>query len=293
MIVLTTANTITTMSPANPPAARVTPGQQVLFQTLDCFGNHYYLPQAQREDTMPDNPATGPLFVDGAQPGDTLKVTIRRITISPTAMVEQIAGKGCLGSRVDRDAFCMVPLRDGAAHFQDVTIPLRPMVGVIGTAPARPVPTLLPGPHGGNLDCGNITQGAVVYLPVFTPGAQLALGDLHGVMADGEIGYSGFEVYGSVEVQVDLLKGVRLPNPVVREGETLYFLASADTLDQAARQASLDLCDFITHYQGRSVRDTVMLLNAIAHLGVCQAVNGQKTVKLAVHRRFLHSHPLV
>lgn len=126
MIVLTTASTITTMSPANPPAARVTPGQQVLFQTLDCFGNHYYLPQAQRGDTMPDNPATGPLFVHGAQPGDTLKVTIRRITISPTAMVEQIAGKGCLDSRVDRDAFYMVPLRDGAAHFQDVTIPLRP-----------------------------------------------------------------------------------------------------------------------------------------------------------------------
>lgn len=167
------------------------------------------------------------------------------------------------------------------------------MVGVIGTAPAQPVPTLLPGPHGGNLDCGNITQGAVVYLPVFTPGALLALGDLHGVMADGEIGYSGFEVYGAVQVQVDLLKGVTLPNPVVREGEQLYFLASADTLDQAAQQASLDLCDFITRYEGRSVQDTVMLLNAIAHLGVCQAVNGQKTVKLAVHRRFLRRHPLV
>lgn len=292
MIVISTNTTVTTLGPDSRPAALAQPGQEILFETLDCFGNYYYHTPQDQGDTMPANPATGPVAIAGAQPGDTPKVTIKKITISPTAMIEQIAGKGCLGKRVRRDAFQMVPLRDGAAQLFGRAVPLHPMIGVIGVAPAQAVPTLVPGAHGGNMDCANITEGAEVYLPVFVPGAQLALGDLHGVMADGEIGYSGLEVYGSVLVETQLLKGVRLANPVVREGETLYFIASGDTLDQAAETASLDLCDFITRYEGLSTRDTVMLLNAIGHLGICQAVNGQKTVKVGVQRRWLPCAPL-
>lgn len=137
------------------------------------------------------------------------------------------------------------------------------------------------------MDCSNITEGSTVYLPVLEDGGYLALGDLHAVMADGEIGYSGAEVYGSVLLRVTVLKQAALKTPVVKEGEYYYFIASADSLDEAAEQASLLAADYLTQYEGLSSTDAVMVLNLIGSLGVCQAVNPQKTVKLQIHERCL------
>ena len=283
---LSSRHFVTAMSAANPPAAVVESGEVLLVETLDCFGNRFYRAGEERGEPAADNPATGPICIRQARRGDTLKVEILKINISSRAVVEQIAGKGCLGALVREDAFRIVPIEEGRVLLGGMGIAVRPMIGVIGTASPEHTSTLTPGAHGGNMDCSNITEGSTVYLPVLEDGGYLALGDLHAVMADGEIGYSGAEVYGSVLLRVTVLKQVCLENPVVREGDCYYFIASADTLDRAAEKASLQLADYLTKHEGMPVEEAVMALNLIGSLGICQAVNPQRTVKLGIHERW-------
>lgn len=287
MYTLSSRHYVTAMSAENPPAAVVESGDILLVETLDCFGNRFYQKKGECREPAAENPATGPICIRQAKRGDTLKVEILKINISSQAVIEQIAGKGCLGKLVQEDAFKIVPIEGECVQFGGMRIAVRPMIGVIGTASPECTSTLTPGAHGGNMDCSNITEGSTVYLPVQEDGGYLALGDLHAVMADGEIGYSGAEVYGSVLLRVTVLKHVCLKAPVVKEGDYYYFIASADSLDQAAEKASLLLADYLIQHEGMSSKDAVMVLNLIGSLGICQAVNPQKTVKLQIHERCL------
>lgn len=280
---LSSRHFVTTMSAEHSPAAVMESGDTILVETLDCFGNRFYREGGVEGEPAADNPATGPICIRQAERGDTLKVDILNINISSQAVIEQIAGKGCLGKMVQEDAFKIVPVEQGHVRLGELEIAVRPMIGVIGTATPECTSTLTPGPHGGNMDCSNITEGSTVYLPVLEDGGYLALGDLHAVMADGEIGYSGAEVYGSVLLRVTVLKHVCLESPVVKEGDCYYFIASADSLDEAAEKASLHLADYLTRCEGMTASDAVMALNLIGSLGICQAVNPQKTVKLQIH----------
>lgn len=284
---LSSRHFVTAMSAENPHAVAVESGDVLLVETLDCFGNRFYRTEQQEGEPAADNPATGPILIRQAERGDTLKVDILKINIASQAVIEQIAGKGCLGKLVEEDAFKIVPVEQGHVRLGDLDIAVRPMIGVIGTATPECTSTLTPGTHGGNMDCSNITEGATVYLPVLEDGGYLALGDLHAVMADGEIGYSGAEVCGSVLLRVTVLKHVCLQYPVVKEGAYYYFIASADSLDEAAEKASLQLAEYLTEYGGMTSSEAVMALNLIGSLGICQAVNPQKTVKLQIHESWL------
>lgn len=290
---LSSRNFVTAMSAENLPAAVVESGDILLVETMDCFGNRFYREEEEGEPAA-DNPATGPICIKEAERGDTLKVEILKIDISDQAVIEQIAGKGCLGELVQKDDFKIVPVEDGQVQIGDLKVAVRPMIGVIGTATPECTSTLTPGIHGGNMDCSHITEGSTVYLPVLKDGGYLALGDLHAVMADGEIGYSGAEVYGSVRLRVTVLKGTGLMYPVVKEGSYYYFIASANSLDQAAEKASMQLAEYLAKYEGMSASEAVMALNLIGNLGICQAVNPQKTVKLQIHQKYLkHKFPAV
>src|SRR5256885_16972178 len=119
--------------------------------------------------------------------------------------------------------------------------PVHPPVGSIGCAPAaKEWTTFYPGDHGGNLDTKDISRGSSVYLPVFQPGAQLAMGDIHALMADGEVCVTGIEIAGSIRAKVDVLRGLRMNRPLVETSDSWMALASAPTLDEAARFATHD-----------------------------------------------------
>ena len=122
----------------------------------------------------------------------------------------------------------------------------------------------------------------MVYLPVFTEGALLAAGDLHGLMGDGEIGYSGLETDGRVTLKVELVKGAALAGPMVINRGRLIVVASDDTLDAALVTASLRMCDFLVQRGGLPAADAVRLLTLLGDAGICQAVNPQKTAKLSI-----------
>jgi amidase len=195
---------------------------------------------------------------------------------------------GVLRDRFEGMSFQMVPIEAGLALVAGANVPVRPMIGVIGVAPAgAPVPCGSPGSHGGNMDTRLIGEGATLYLPVFAPGALLAAGDLHAAMGDGEICGTGVEVAGSVRLRVDLRRDLELANPVVETSEVVATIASAVTLDEAAELATSDMADLLMRRLGLSAQDATTLMSAAGQLQVSQVVDPLKTARYAMSKETL------
>lgn len=267
------------------------PGSIVTFETFDCFQN-----QITREDQSIEelnwekiNPATGPLYVTGAEPGDTLRVEILKIDVADFGVMAAIPGAGILGDRVQSSQIKIVPIRDNQAIFnQQIELPINPMIGVIGVAPAgEGIASGIPDSHGGNMDNSRICQGATVYLPVQVPGALLAMGDLHAVMGDGEIMVSGVEIAGSVQVRVGLLKSQHLNNPLLEDSQYIYCIASDEDLLTAIKVATADLHAQIMDRLNLSFNEAGMLLSAAGDLQICQVVDPKLTVRFAFPKNLL------
>lgn len=270
------------MSSSNAPVMEVEPGAQIVFETCDCFEN-----QIQSEETTFNemdwnriNPATGPVYVKGAMPGDTLAVKIEDIKVGSQGVMLTGPGLGILGDRLTKNAIKILKIHDGYAIFSDkLKLPVKPMIGVIGTAPAAEAITCgTPGLHGGNMDSKIIGIGATVYLPVEVPGALLAMGDLHAVMGDGEVSVCGVEVPGEVTVSVELIKGRPFGLPAVITKEAFYTIASEVSLDAAVINATKNMVDVLTG-KGMSEEDAIALLSIGGNLQISQIVDPLKTAR--------------
>jgi amidase len=274
-------NIIFKFSPANAPVCKVPSGAQVTIETMDCFANQLQAP----EDTLDSmdwdrvNPATGPIFVAGAQPGDVLKVQIKKIKVSSQGVMATGENEGTLGAHMQGLFSKIIPIRDNYAIFDSkVSIPLKPMIGVIGVAPRDgEVNCGTPGSHGGNMDNTMIGENTTLYLPIFTEGALFALGDVHAVMGDGEIGVSGVEVPARVTVVLEVIKGLQLSNPVLENPESFSTIASAPTLDQAIDQATNDMASILAAKIDLSFPDVAMLMSAVGNTQICQVVDPLRT----------------
>ena len=290
MIHVTRDQSVFSLSREDAPAARVRPGDSVVLETADCFSD-----QVRSSSDTPGsvdwehiNPATGPVFVEGAEPGDVLSVFVERVDVEPLGVMAVSADFGVLGDRFEGMSFAIIPIADGVAEVVGAGVPVLPMIGVIGVAPAgAPVPCGSPGHHGGNMDTRLIGAGATLLLPVFAPGALLAAGDLHAAMGDGEICGTGVEVAGSVQLRVDIRRDLDLVNPVVVTGEVVATIASAETLDAAADTATGDMADLLVRRLGLSAADATMLMSAAGQLQVSQVVDPLKTARFAMPKEIL------
>jgi amidase len=284
MITIPASKAVYALSKNDPEKATCVPGETVCFQTKDCFSSQIRREQDQFQsvDWATINPATGPLYVEGAIPGDTLAVRILDIAVDSPGVMVAVPGLGALGHLITESQTKLVPIENGYALFSEhIQIPVDPMIGVIGTAPAdAAVPCGTPGPHGGNMDTRLIRKGATVYLPVAVPGGLLSIGDLHAVMADGEVVVCGIEVSGSVTVRIELLKQVTLPCPVVEDDQNTYLLHSAATLDEACTLVLEDAIYHVTSRTGMSLNDAGMLLSLLGNLEVSQIVDPLKTARM-------------
>ncbi|MBE5796626.1 MAG: acetamidase [Clostridiales bacterium] len=272
------------MSPENAPAARAQSGDTVVFETMDCFGGQIACPSDKLGalDWTRINPATGPLFVEGAEAGDTLKVEILQIDLAEQAAMVEAPGEGITGLMADAENTKILPVQDGQVRFNDrLSLPLCPMIGVIGTAPETgAVPTGTPDSHGGNMDCRRIGAGTTLYLPVNVPGALLAMGDLHAVMGDGEVCVCGAEIAGAVTVRVTVVKGQPLPLPFLVTQEHAMAISSAEGLDAAAEQTTLRMRSFLMEQVKLPAHEAGMLLSLAGDLRICQAVDPNKTCRM-------------
>ena len=288
---LTRNHLIFAMDKQNQPVLYVDSGERFIVETEDCFSHQI----VESDDVLNDNfdysrvnPATGPIFVNGCQPGNTLKVTIHKIEVESQGVVEVYPGWGPLGNKVEKAATKIVSISEGGAKFGRYLLPLHPMIGVIGVAPVgEAVLCGSPGPHGGNLDTVNIAEGAEIYLPVFVSGAKLALGDVHAIMGDGEICGTGVEIRAEVEMKLEICENWQISNPVVKTKESYFFLGSAKTVEEAIQIAAEESVKFIQKRNNISWTEAYMMASIATDLLFSQVVNPLKTVRIRIPRKII------
>ncbi|QMT17118.1 acetamidase/formamidase family protein [Planococcus maritimus] len=273
------------------PILRAAAGDTVKIDTFDCFKNQ--IQSSDQEVATIDwdqvNPATGPIFIEGAEIGDVLKVVIKDLEIGDQGVMVTGPKLGVMGHRMTAMESKIIPIQNGKAVFSErLQLPLNPMIGVIGVAPeGEPVSCGTPGSHGGNMDTKLITKGATLYFPVAVDGALFALGDFHAAMGDGEISVSGIEVPGSATVQFDVIKGGRLKHPLLENEEGLAFLVSAMTLDEAVSTAVEEMIDLLLTQSDLSVSEMTMLMSAAGEAQISQVVDPLVTARFFVPRHVL------
>ena len=291
MIELDDAKTLFSFDKDLEPVLKVPSGETVRIRTKDCFGNQLQGPEDQLSeiDWEAINPATGPIYVEGAVAGGTLKVHIDNIELD--AQTSSCTGKdeGVCGDRFSDWATHFCKVEDGKVVWDErLSIPLAPMIGVIGVAPVgEPVNCGTPGKHGGNMDNTAIAAGATLYFPVAVDGALFGCGDMHAVMGDGEVSVSGAEVAGYATVTLTALPELSVPNPLIENDTHFGIIVSAESLDKAAELAVQQMVDLLASCTNESEADLVMLLSLVADVRVCQMVDPEKTVRFMVPKYVL------
>ena len=272
------------------PIAYVESGDKVEIETYDCFQN-----QVKDETTEISginwekiNPATGPIFVKGAMPGDILKVKIEKIDLDKQGVMVVGPGLGVLGDSFSEMEKKLLPITDEHVLFDNIKIPLNKMIGVIGVAPAgEGINCGTPGQHGGNMDNKMMTEGATLYFPVFVEGALFGLGDMHAAMGDGEISVSGIEVSGKATVTLEVIKGLKLEHPMLENENEFTQIVSAETLDEAAKLATKLMTKRIAEKSSLTLAEVTMLMSAVGQVQVCQIVDPLMTARFSVPKWLL------
>ena len=258
-----------------PPAARVKPGEVFVVETEDSRSGR----TRTLETTTPEfltamrrrgyygNPVTGPIFVEGAQPGDTLAVHILEQECDSIGYVGYWPWLFHLEEFFAEPDTTLYEIRDGHVIFSDtIHIPVRPMIGTIGTTPA--VEAILSGGmgrHGGNLDSQEVCAGSTVYLPVEVEGALLGLGDCHAIQSDGEL--NEVEMRSVVTLRCEVIKG-RSPVmswPRIETADSLVTVAMATPLEEAGRLALRDMILWLSELTGLSKREAFFLVGLAGH----------------------------
>ncbi|PNR95342.1 acetamidase/formamidase family protein [Petrotoga sp. 9PWA.NaAc.5.4] len=292
MIKVSKENTIFAFSSKKEPVITVKPKEKIIIETMDALSDEIHSEDQPFEaiDWEKVNPATGPIFVEGAKPGDVLEVKIEKIIITRDYGV-MLTGKdmGVLGERFNKNYIKIVPIKNDKAYLYDYEIPINPMIGVIGTAPKEDeIPCGTPGEHGGNMDCKVIKEGSIVYLPVNVEGALFALGDLHAAMGDGEVCVTGIEVPAEVTVSFNILKNKNWSLPIIKTEDQIYTVASKMSLDEAAKKATINMVTFLSHEYNLSEEKAMFLLSVVGNLQICQIVDPLKTVRMEMPLEILN-----
>src|SRR5215213_9554481 len=234
------------------PVATVAPGDQFVIETHDTSTGRIHRTEdvpgfVRIRDPREVNPAAGPVFIEGANPGDDLVVEILDIRLQAYGFVRVLAGAGVLHEGIEPDGVLMARI-DGEQLVlgERIRMALRPMVGVVGTAPAEGVIyTAEPGPQGSNIDINAITVGARIHLPVHVPGALLAIGDVHASMGDGEVSGTGVEIPAEVTARIELSKGTAPGRVWIETADAWVTTGHAPTLEAAVEIAVEELCTIL------------------------------------------------
>lgn len=272
---------------SNQPVLTITPGETVEFASEDCFQN-LLTDKNVKSDLLREgviiNPSTGPVYVEGAMPGDTLKVHINAIRmLDGFGTMALIAEEfGVLGKYFDKEETVKVPIKDGIASFFDgrVQLPIKPMVGVLAVTPkGYAAPTSTPGTYGGNMDCKLLNAGTTLYLPVAVEGALLGMGDVHALQGDGEI-LASLEVPAAMTVTVELIKGKQEKWPVLETEDAWYVLASGEDLNSANPEAIDGMAQFLIKRGGPfSKEEWLMMMGIAGDLEICQIADPWMTAR--------------
>jgi acetamidase/formamidase len=278
------------------PRLTVDSGDTIVYRTCDAGwaerppGQPIDEPLSRRPEGA-GHALSGPVFVRGAEPGDTLQIDVGEMVPHDWGYGVHRPGRsrisGILGGQPDdvgefwhRHFFLdrsrnVYPVRPGIA------VPLAPFMGIYAVAPDDdgPVPTAHPGPHGGNMDCKELGPGSTVYLPVFVAGALFSVGDGHAAQGDGELDGAAIETgMDRLVLRLTVRKDLPIDRPCAETATHLLFLGFDEDLDQAALIATRDVMRFLCQRHGLSWDDAYNLASIAVDLRVTQVVDGLKGI---------------
>jgi amidase len=262
-------------SPAHVPVLTIRPGDTVIVETDDARSGTVRTAADLLDKPHPDgaNPVTGPIYVTGAEPGDSLAVHIRRVRLERQGFTGVKAKIGLLADRAGRYETRMIPIRGKSVAFSgSIRFPIAPMIGTIGVAPrSGEIGCLYPGAHGGNMDNKFVRPGCTVHLPVLIPGAHLSLGDAHAAMGDGEVTMVGLEIRAEVTVVVDLIKGESIERPWMEDAARWITTGDGIDTNAALRMACDEMVSLLMRRLDISFEEAYMLASLRADLAICQS----------------------
>ncbi|MFC0399444.1 acetamidase/formamidase family protein [Paraburkholderia rhizosphaerae] len=280
------------------PVLRATPGDWLEFDCHDS-SNGYFKHDSVAADVsaMPFdkiNPVSGPVYVEGAQPGDVLKVTIDSFKPSGFGWTANIPGFGLLADQFTEPALQLWQYDSAAltpaAFGEYARVPLKPFAGTIGVAPAEAGRHSVVPPRrvGGNLDIRDLAAGTVLYLPVEVEGALFSIGDTHAAQGDGEVCGTAIESAMSVTLKLDLIKNEKLatprfstPGPVTRHLDGMGYevcTGIGNDLMQAARDAVSRTVDWLCATHQMPAEDAYMLCSVCGDLRISEIVDAPNWV---------------
>jgi acetamidase/formamidase len=290
-----------TFSGAHPPALRIRPGDRVITKTIDAGGVDW---DGKTVASGP-NPQTGPFYVEGAEPGDMLVVRFEKIetnrgtAYSSSLLAPYAVDPAALIARVDREprrviwnidkARGVVRLDAADVVPSGIELPLRPMLGCVGVAPARKeaIATSTPGAFGGNMDYAGLTAGVKVMLPVSEAGALLFVGDGHARQGEGEVVGTGLETSMDVEFTVELVKKKTIGWPHLENETYIMVLGSARPLIEALQHATTEMQRFLVADYGYSERGAATLMGQALEYEIANVVDPNFTVVAKVRKSVL------
>lgn len=292
------------LGPYVKPKLEVSPKDTLVVETEDAFVGRIKSPEdlPSKVSKRPYvNPQTGPIYVEGAEKGDTLLVKIESIeplhpgeNAGTTALVSEFGGlTGTTQTAMLNDPLPEIVkklrIQDDVIHWSDtIKIPYEPFIGTIGTSPEiEAINTLTPGEHGGNMDLPDVKPGNVLGLPVFVEGALLYLGDCHACQGDGELCGVAVEHPARVTITLDLSKGQEISWPRVESDKFIMTVGSARPLEDAARIAYRELVFWMEQDYGFNRLEAYMLLTQVGKVRLGNMVDPNYTVGASIQRKYL------
>jgi amidase len=276
MHVIPASQTAFAFRPDADPVLRVRPGETIRFETsatpierVFAAGERWL----EALDVRALNAITGPVSIEGVQPGDAVAVEVLAVEPLDWAWSAAIPGFGLLDGLMPGSLLERLPIRDGEVIVSDrIRVPVRPMIGCLGLAPAHgETSTLSPAmPWAGNYDLTQIAPGATVLFPAQVPGGLFSLGDLHAAMGEHEATFVAIECAGTATVRLDVRPGLRLETPRIETADrvTVLGLSPCGDYDAARLQAARLLFELLTHEWELTPQEAYMLISARGDLSL-------------------------
>jgi amidase len=286
---------IFSFSPKHKPVARVRVNELIVLRTEDAFGGQIKSDKDSVEtlDWSKVDGATGPIFIENAQPGDTLVVDIVDIKTPSKGVIVTVPKQGILGEKRIKPFTKVIKIRKGHVEFDRFKLKTSPMIGTIGVTPRSEIPCGSLGRHGGNMDVKELTAGTRLYLPVFVEGAMFGAGDVHVVQADGELCVCAVEVASEITLKFSLIKGRHSEWPILETKYSYAFLACDETLDAAARNATLVAVEALMREHDWCFEEAYMFGSLQVDLKINQVVDPKKGVRAVISKDYLRPASLL
>ena len=285
-------------SPENKPVLTVRPGDTIHTTTVDAGGTD----EKGVDRVMGGNPETGPFYVETAAPGDTLVVHIVRLklnrdwAISDDGIVDRAADSELAVKNKDgwKNVRWHLDVAKGTAspekpaeHLEHYSVPLRPMLGCVATAPGpaqAPPGTGDSGGYGGNMDFNEMVEGATLYLPVRNPGALLYFGDGHAAQGDGELNGNALETSMDVELTVDVIPGKRISSPRVESATHIMAMGLGGSLEEALRDATSNMADWLNEDYKLTPSEVAQVLGSAAEYKISEVADRNAGIVLKINK---------